>query len=76
MDFEDSSDIENLNLSDIEWTLILQFASLMTYLSYVFLLDAFIFTTIDEKIEEEKSTLQIFLKDVTEEKNGQIYKHS
>ena len=76
MDFEDSSDIENLNLSDIEWTLILQFASLMTYLSYVFLLDAFIFTTIDEKIEEEKSTLQIFLKDVTGEKNGQIHKHS
>ena len=76
MDFEDSSDIENLNLSDIEWTLILQFASLMTYLSYVFLLDAFIFTTIGEKIEEEKSTLQIFLKDVTEEKSGQIHKHS
>ena len=42
----------------------------MTYLSYVFLLDAslFIFTTIDEKKEEQKSTYQIFLKDVTEEK--------
>ena len=48
----------------------------MTYLSYIFLLDAFIFTTIDEKIEEQKSTLQIFLKDVTEEKNVQIHKHS
>ena len=34
-----------------------------------FLLDASIFTTIDEKKEEQKSTLQIFLKDVTEEKN-------
>ena len=40
----------------------------MTYLSYVFLLDVPIFTTIDEKNEEQKSTLQIFLKDVTEEK--------
>ena len=76
MDFEDSSDLENLNLSDIEWTLILQFVSLMTYLSYVFLLDAFIFTTINEKIEEQKSALQIFLKDVTGEKTGQIHKHS
>ena len=35
----------------------------MTYLSYVFLLDASIFTTIDEKKQEQKSTLQIFLKD-------------
>ena len=38
----------------------------MTYFSYVFLLDASIFTTIDEKKEEQKSTLQIFFKDVTE----------
>ena len=48
----------------------------MTYLSYVFLLDASIFTKIDEKKEEQKSTLQIFLKDVTEEKNVEIHKHS
>ena len=50
----------------------------MTYLSYVFLLDAslFIFTTIDEKKEEQKSIYQIFLKDVTEEKNVEIHKHS
>ena len=48
----------------------------MTYLSYVFLLDASIFTTVDEKKEEQKSTLQIFLKDVTEEKNLEINKHS
>ena len=41
-----------------------------TYLIQLFfLLDASIFTTIDEKKEEQKSTLQIFLKDVTEEKN-------
>ena len=32
------------------------------------------FTTIDEKKEEQKSTLQIFLKDVTEEKNLEIHK--
>ena len=44
--------------------------------SYVFLLDASIFTTIDEKKEEQKSTLQIFLKDVTEEKTVEIRKHS
>ena len=40
----------------------------MTYARYVFLLDASIFTTIDEKKEEQKSTLEIFLKDVTEER--------
>ena len=46
----------------------------MTYLSYVLLLDAslIIFTIIDEKKEEQKSTYQIFLKDVTEEKNVEI----
>ena len=50
---------------DIEWTLILQFCFLN---DYIFLLDASIFTTIDEKKEEQKSTLQIFLKGVTGEK--------
>ena len=40
----------------------------MTYLSYVFLLDASIFTTIDEKKEELKSTLQILLKNITKER--------
>ena len=40
------------------------------------LLDASIFTTIDEKKEEQQSTLQIFLKDVTEGKNVEIHKHS
>ena len=40
-----------------------------------FLLDASIFTTIDEKKkQEQKSTLQVFLKDVTEEKNLEIHK--
>ena len=66
--FEDSSDLENLPLLDIEWTLILQFCFLDD-LKLCFLLDAFtIFTTSDEKKEEQKSTLQIFLKDVTEKK--------
>ena len=73
--FEDSSDLENLPLLDIEWTLILQFCFLDD-LKLCFLLDAFtIFTTSDEKKEEQKSTLQIFLKDVTEEKNVEIHKH-
>ena len=44
--------------------------------SYIFLLDASIFTTTDEKKEEQQSTLQIFLKDVTEGKNVEIHKHS
>ena len=35
-----------------------------------------VFITIDKKKEEKKSTLQIFLKDVTEEKNLEIHKHS
>ena len=70
--FEDSSDLENLPLLDIEWTLILQFCFLDD-LKLCFLLDASIFTTIDEKKEEQKSTLQIFLKEVTEEKNVEIH---
>ena len=73
--FEDSSDLEHLPLLDIEWTLILQFCFLDD-LKLCFLLDASIFTTIDEKKEEQQSTLQIFLKDVTEEKNVEIHKHS
>ena len=48
----------------------------MTYFSYAFFLDASIFTTIDEKNKEQKSTLQIFLKDLSEEKNVEIHKHS
>ena len=73
--FEDSSDCENLPSLDIEWTLILQFCFLDD-LKLCFLLDASIFTTIDEKKEEQQSTLQIFLKDVTEGKNVEIHKHS
>ena len=45
----------------------------MTYLS-CFLIDASIFTTIDEKTEKQKSTLQTFLKDVTEEKMWKFIK--
>ena len=44
------------------------------WLKAVFLLDASIFTTIDEKKEEQKWILQIFLKDVTGEKNVEIHK--
>ena len=70
--FEDSSELENLPLLNIELTLILQFCFLDDLLKLCFVLDASIFTTIYEKKEEQKSTLQIFLKDVTEE----IHKHS
>ena len=54
--FEDSSDLEHLPLLDIEWTLILQFCFLDD-LKLHFLLDASIFTTIDEQKEEQQSTL-------------------
>ena len=74
--FENSSDLENLPLLNIELTLILQFCFLDDLLKLCFLLDASIFSTIYEKKEEQKSTLQIFLKDVTEEKNVEIHKHS
>ena len=74
--FENSSDLENLPLLNIELTLILQFCFLDDLLKLCFVLDASIFTTIYEKKEEQKSTLQIFLKDVTEEKNVEIHKHS
>ena len=66
--FEDSSDLENLLLLNTGLTLILQFCFFTRCLS--------IFTAIDEKKEEQKSTYQIFLKDVTEEKNLEIHKHS
>ena len=42
----------------------------------MFLLDPCIFTTIDETKEESQSTLQIFLKDVTEGKNVETHTHS
>ena len=66
--FENSSDLENLPLLNIELTLILQFCFLDDLLKLCFVLDASIFTTIYEKKEEQKWTLQIFLKDVTEKK--------
>ena len=67
--FEDFSDLKNVSLLNIELTLILQFCFLDDLLKLCFLLDASIFTTIYEKKEEQKSTLKIFLKDVTEKKN-------
>ena len=52
------------------------FPQLLKQASDIFLLDASIFTTTDEKKEEQQSTLQIFLKDVTEGENVEIHKHS
>ena len=75
--FEDCSDLENLPLLNIELILILQFCFLDDLLKLCFLTRCLsIFTAIDEKKEEQKSTYQIFLKDVTEEKNLEIHKHS
>ena len=75
--FEDSSDFENLPLLNIESTLILQFCFLDDLLKIYFLTRCLsIFTTIDEKKEEKKSTLQLFLKDVTEEKKLEIHEPS
>ena len=54
-------------------TFIGHWITLMTYLSWFFNRCS-IFTAIDEKTEKQKSTLQIFLKDVTEEKNVEIHK--
>ena len=41
-----------------------------------FLLDACIFTTINEKKEEQESILQVFLTDVTEGENMETQKHN
>ena len=75
--FDDSFDLENLPLWNIELTLILLFCFLEDLLKLCFLTKCLsIFTTIDEKKEEQKSTYQIFLKDVTEEKKLEIHKQS
>ena len=71
--FKDSSGLEDLALLNIGLTLILQFCFLDDLLKLCFF--SLIFITIDEKKEEQKSTLQIFSKDVTEEKNLEIHKH-
>ena len=71
------SQLESLPLLNIELTLIPQFCVLDDLLKLCFLTRCLsIFTAIDEKKEEQKSTYQIFLKDVTEEKNLEIHKHS
>ena len=58
--FEDSSDLENLPLLNIELSLILQFCFLNDLLKICFLTRCLsIFTTIDKKKEEQKSTLEI-----------------
>ena len=75
--FDDSFDLENLPLWNIELTLILLFCFLEDLLKLCFLTKCLsIFTTIDEQKEEQKSTYQIFLKDVTEEKKLEIHKKS
>ena len=62
---------------NIELTLIIQFCFQDDLFKLCFLTRCLsIFTAIDEKKEEQKSTYQIFLKDVTEEKNLEIHKHS
>ena len=65
-----------MSLLNIELTLNLQWCFLDDLLKLFLLLDASIFTTIYEKKEKQKSTLQITLKDVTEEKNLEIHKYS
>ena len=75
--FEDSPDLENLPLLNIELTLILQFCFLDNLLKLCFLTRCLsFFTAIDEEKEEQKSSYQIFLKDVTEDKNLEIHKYS
>ena len=62
---------------NIELTLIIQFCFQDDLLKLCFLTRCLsIFTAVDEKKEEQKSTYQVFLKDVTEEKNLEIHKHS
>ena len=68
--------LKTLPLLNIELTLIFQLCFLDDLRKLFFLLDASIFTTIYEKKEEQKSALQIFLKDVTEKKNLKIHKHN
>ena len=60
--FEDFSDLENLPLLNIEWTLVSQFCFLDDLLKLCFLLDASIFTTLDEKKEEQKYLRRILLR--------------
>ena len=75
--FEDSSYFENLLSLNIELTLILQFFLLDDLFKlYFFTRCLYIFTAIDQKKEQQKSTYQIFLKDITEEKNLENHKHS
>ena len=69
--FEDFSDLKNLPWMNYNSPILFPWWLKQA----IFLLDASIFTTIDEKKEEQQST-QIFLKDVTERKKVEIHKHS
>ena len=75
--FEDSCNLENLPLLNIEWTSILQFCFLGDLLKLCLFNKCL--STIDEEEEEQKSTLQLFLKDIcylSLKKNLEIHKHS
>ena len=75
--FEDSSHFENLSSLNIELTLTLQFFLLDDLFKlYFFTTCLSIFTAIDQNKEQQKSTYQIFLKDITEERNLENHKHS
>ena len=75
--FEDSSHFENLSSLNIELTLTLQFFLLDDLFKlYFFTTCLSIFTAIDQNKEQQKSTCQIFLKDITEERNLENHKHS
>ena len=73
--FEDSSDCENLPSLDIEWTLILQFCFLDD-LKLHFFTRCLYFHHNWWKERGTKTNSSNILKDVTEEKNVEIYKHS
>ena len=75
--FEDSSHFENLSSLNIELTLTLQFFLLDDLFKLYFITTCLsIFTAIDQNKEQQKSTCQIFLKDITEERNLENHKHS
>ena len=66
--FEDSSDLENLpyllKIFSRLHTFFPVSVSWMTYLSYIFLLHASIFTSTDDE-KEGKNQLKVFLMDIT-----------
>ena len=75
--FEDSFDLKsNLIGHWMNFNSPILFPWLLKAIFFYYLLNVTIFTAIDEKKEEQQSPLQIFLKDVTEEKSVEIHKHN